>query len=65
MKQKMFFIVIGLSIGLWFSSETTIYAQPELVREQAQLLNNCMSSWDKSLDTLADANTLLAELTEK
>lgn len=55
----------GLILGaIFFSKETSIYAQPSLITEQSIVLENCMQGYDRTLKLLGEANGLLDKLTQ-
>lgn len=49
------FILMGLSV----KKTTNIYNNTDLLREQSQILNNCMEGWDGTLKLLKQSNALL------
>jgi hypothetical protein len=67
--QKNIIIIISFNFGLilgaiFFSKETSIYAQPDLLTEQSKVLENCMQGYDRTLKLLGEANGLLNKLTQ-
>jgi hypothetical protein len=67
--QKNIIIIISFNFGLilgaiFFSKETSIYAQPSIVTEQARVLESCMQGYDRTLKLLGEANGLLNKLTQ-
>jgi uncharacterized protein YneF (UPF0154 family) len=58
-------LIVGLILGaIFFSKETSIYAQPDLLTEQARVLESCMQGYDRTLKLLGEANELLNKLTQ-
>jgi hypothetical protein len=63
--QKIIIFISGIILGaIFFSKETSIYAQPSIVTEQARVLESCMQGYDRTLKLLGEANGLLNKLTQ-
>lgn len=57
--------ISGIILGaIFFSKETSIYSQPNLLTEQSIVLENCMQGYDRTLKLLGEANELLNKLTQ-